>query len=50
MQWCPRWPVRVSWLVAALVLLSCGLAHAQRIVYGLAARRVSQEARLEAIF
>ena len=29
MQWYPRRPVRISWLVAALVLLSCGLAQAQ---------------------
>jgi len=29
MQWYPRRPARISWLVAALVLLSCGLAQAQ---------------------
>jgi hypothetical protein len=50
MQWCTRRPVRISWLVAALVLLSCSPAHAQRTVYGLATRQVSQNARQEAIF
>ena len=50
MRWCTRRPVQISWLVASLALLSCGLAHARRIVYGLSARRVFQEARQEAIY
>jgi len=29
MQWRPYKPVRACWLVAVLVLLSCGLAQAQ---------------------
>ena len=29
MQWRPHKPARACWLVAALVLLSCGLAQAQ---------------------
>jgi hypothetical protein len=49
MQCCTRRPVRISGLVAALVLLSRGPAHAHRTDYGLATRRVPQEARQEAI-
>jgi hypothetical protein len=43
MQWWPRRPVPISWLVAALVLLSCGLAQAQELegAWKLTARKLS---------